>query len=154
MYFLQIFPLPHTILLLPFKRYEHYVGFEKRNILAISRLTPWEKKYLLGFTFRFYYTDGTSQCNKRLGQTKNFYEIWEEKILTIKFEQFIWFVYGLVFSFVCVRRIFHANWHVDFGASYTTRQCGQKKDREQSLWNSNNAPKNDQKHFPFTILTK
>ena len=77
--------------------------------MAISRLTPWEKKYLLGFTFRFSYTDGTSQSNKRLGQTKNFYEIWEEKILTIKFEQFISFVYGLVFSFVFVISIFHDN---------------------------------------------
>ena len=130
-------------ILLPalYKKYEHYVGFEKRNKFWPLEGWPHGRKYTCTwFSWLFFYRWYITERN-RLGQTKKFNEIWEEKISTIKFEQFIWFVYGLVFSFVFVISIFHDNWHVDFGASYTTRQCGQKKDREQSLWNSNNAPR-------------
>ena len=59
----------------------------------------------------FYFTDGTS--HNRFRRTKNFQELWEEKIFTIKFEQFIWFEFIIWPCFLFfVKSLFQDNWHV------------------------------------------
>ena len=133
MYFYKFFFCPKQFIACIIKAWTLCWFWEKKH-LAITKLTPWEKCTLLGFT-RSSLLQMVHHRHKRLRQTKKFYEIWEEKILTIKFEQFIWFVYGLVFSFVFVS-IFQDNWHVDIELAGGS---GGQRYREQSLWNSNNA---------------